>query len=55
MRLKARKSGRLRVDEAAWKTTGLSMQQCIDCLNEADGQIDQVMQLLFPERKKAVG
>jgi HD-like signal output (HDOD) protein len=44
-----------RVNEAAWKTTRLSLQQCIDCLAEADGQVDQVVQLLFPERKKAVG
>lgn len=45
----------LRIDEAAWKTIGISMQQCIDCLTEANGQLDQVILLLFPDRKKAVG
>ena len=44
-----------RVSESAWETTGLSAQQCIDCLTEANGQIDQVIQLLFPERKRSVG
>lgn len=45
----------VRADEAAWKTTGLSVQQCIGCLAEADGQIDQIMHLFFPEKKRAVG
>ena len=44
-----------RVDEVAWQTTGLSMQQCIDCMAEADGLINQVMHLLFPERNRAFG
>jgi len=44
-----------RVDEAAWQTTRLTIRQCNDCIAEADVQIDQVMQLFFPNRSRAVG
>ncbi|MCB1880246.1 MAG: HDOD domain-containing protein [Gammaproteobacteria bacterium] len=48
-------SWQARIDEAAWQLAGLSLAQCSECQIEADGQIEQVMQLIFPEQKRAVG
>jgi len=44
-----------RVDQVAWQTTSLTLSQCIECMSEADGQIDQVVQLIFPAQNRAVG
>lgn len=41
-----------RVDAAAWQTTRLSVRQCMECLKEASVEIEQVVQLLFPDRKR---
>ena len=43
-----------RVDDAAWSITSLSVQQCADCLHDADAEVDQVVQLIFPEKSRAV-
>lgn len=44
-----------RVDATAWQTTRLTVRQCMGCFEEANAEIEQVMQLLFPEKSRAVG
>ncbi|MCP5417971.1 MAG: HDOD domain-containing protein [Chromatiaceae bacterium] len=44
-----------RVDHVVWSVTGLTPQQCIESLKETDQDIDRVVQLIFPDKIRAVG
>ncbi|MCU7931414.1 MAG: HDOD domain-containing protein [Candidatus Thiodiazotropha sp. (ex Codakia rugifera)] len=41
-----------KVDQHAWQTTGLHLEQCIDMPERVGGQLNAVMNLIFPNQQK---